>query len=102
MNSIVHAYDEGQIGTLGLSVQRDETGIVFSFSDDGKGIAPDILPKIFDPFFTTKRGQGGSGLGLHIVYNLVTQRLRGKISVETTLGVGTTFTIELPLSLVSN
>jgi two-component system NtrC family sensor kinase len=52
---------------------------------------------VFEPFFTTKRGQGGSGLGLHIVYNLVTQKLGGQIACESTPGVGTTFTIEIPM-----
>jgi signal transduction histidine kinase len=53
--------------------------------------------RIFEPFYTTKRGQGGSGLGLHIVYNLVTQALGGRIKCESTPGSGTTFTIEIPI-----
>lgn len=56
------------------------------------------LSKIFDPFFTTKRGQGGSGLGLHIIYNLVTQKLGGAIRCESEVGTGTRFVIELPVT----
>ncbi|MGH9003051.1 MAG: ATP-binding protein, partial [Acidimicrobiia bacterium] len=55
-----------------------------------------VLERMFDPFFTTRRGQGGSGLGLHIVHNLVTQRLAGTVSVDSTPGAGTTFTIDIP------
>jgi signal transduction histidine kinase len=57
------------------------------------------LSKIFNPFFTTKRGQGGSGLGLHIVYNLVTQKLNGAIACESQLGKGTQFTLKLPIQV---
>ena len=66
------------------------------FTDDGSGIAAEHLPKIFDPFFTTGRDRGGTGLGLHIVYNLVTARLQGSIDVESRLGEGTRFTILIP------
>ena len=66
------------------------------FIDDGVGIAPEHLSKVFDPFFTTKRGQGGSGLGLHIVFNTVTGPLGGTVSVQSWPGQGTRFTILLP------
>nr|WP_247886884.1 ATP-binding protein [Azospirillum sp. SYSU D00513] len=66
------------------------------FTDDGCGIEPDHLSKIFEPFFTTKRGTGGSGLGLHIVFNLVTQPLGGRISVDSAPGKGTTFAVRIP------
>ncbi len=69
------------------------------FSDNGKGIAPEHLGRIFDPFYTTRRGSGGSGLGLNVVYNLVTQTLGGVIDVQSTLGQGTTFTLRLPLTV---
>ena len=68
------------------------------FRDDGRGIPPEHLPRIFDPFFTTGRERGGTGLGLHIVYNLVTAGLQGSIDVESTPGQGTAFTIDLPLA----
>ncbi|HZR33974.1 MAG TPA: HAMP domain-containing sensor histidine kinase, partial [Nevskia sp.] len=57
------------------------------------------LTHIFEPFFTTRRGQGGTGLGLHIVYNLVHALLRGTVLVNSTAGQGTTFTIQLPQHL---
>jgi signal transduction histidine kinase len=98
MNSIVHAYGPDQAGHLAIAVslpKRDMVRLVFS--DDGRGIPPENLSRIFDPFFTTGRERGGTGLGLHIVYNLVTVGMQGSIDVESTAGQGTSFTIDLPL-----
>ena len=69
------------------------------FADNGAGIGKDNLERIFDPFFTTNRHQGGTGLGLHIVYNLVTQKLCGSITVSSTPGEGTRFILLLPLTV---
>lgn len=96
MNSLTHAYSTEDTGTLVFDFKLEHEQIILEYSDDGKGISPDNLSKIFDPFFTTKRGQGGSGLGLHIVYNLVTQKLNGTIECKSQLGVGTKFIIKLP------
>ncbi|MEI6063585.1 MAG: HAMP domain-containing sensor histidine kinase [Pseudanabaena sp. ELA748] len=57
-----------------------------------------IHQRIFEPFFTTARDRGGSGLGLHIIYNLVTQNLNGTIVCESEVGIGTKFIITLPLN----
>ena len=73
MNSLVHGFDPGTGGAIAITVDRPASGqIRMIYSDNGRGIAPDHRGRIFDPFFTTRRGAGGSGLGLHIVYNLVT------------------------------
>ena len=69
---------------------------MFVYSDNGVGIPEDQLSKIFNPFYTTKRGSGGSGLGLSIVYNIVTQTLGGSIECGSDIGGGTTFTIIFP------
>ena len=74
--------------------QVDRTQIVVS--DDGRGIPDENLGKIFDPFFTTRGGQGGTGLGLHIVHNIVTSRLGGAIECRSEVGKGTEFVISLP------
>ncbi|MDT9001765.1 HAMP domain-containing sensor histidine kinase [Paucibacter sp. APW11] len=68
-----------------------------SISDSGRGIAPEHLPRVFDPFFTTRLGQGSSGLGLHVVYRLVTQRLQGEITASSPAGQGCTMELRLPL-----
>ncbi|MCB9756747.1 MAG: HAMP domain-containing histidine kinase, partial [Myxococcales bacterium] len=70
--------------------------LLLRYSDNGRGIGSDSIKKIFDPFFTTNRGNGSSGLGLHIVYNLVVQKLRGAIRCDSAVGDGTVFTITLP------
>ena len=67
------------------------------YSDNGLGNPNEVIDKIFEQFFTTNRQSGGSGLGLHIVYNLVTHKLNGTIHCESVIGEGTTFTMEIPL-----
>jgi signal transduction histidine kinase/HAMP domain-containing protein len=101
MNSLVHAYEPGQAGKLSFDLKQKKERFIFEYGDDGRGIPAEHMSKIFDPFFTTKRGQGGSGLGLHIIYNLVTQKLGGTIRCESEVGRGTRFIIELPMSIKS-
>jgi signal transduction histidine kinase len=100
VNALDHGFDQGRRGTLRLEAQPDETDggadVVITVSDDGHGIAPEHLPKVFDPFFTTKSGMHGHvGLGLHVAYNHVTQRLKGQIHVTSTLGECTSVVIRL-------
>jgi len=97
MNSLLHAYGPDDAGQLTFEFRQEDGRFIFEYADDGKGISEEDLSKIFDPFFTTKRGQGGSGLGLHIIYNLVTQRLEGTIRCESEIGVGTRFVIEMSI-----
>ena len=99
INSLLHAYEEGEEGNIRIDVSTEESEVILEYSDDGKGIPPENIEKVFDPFFTTKRGEGGTGLGLHIIYNTVTEILKGSISCESTLGQGTRFSIKLPISI---
>lgn len=96
LNSVAHAFDKNQHGNIKISAHKDSGKTVFEYEDDGKGIDAAHIHKIFDPFFTTRRGQGGSGLGLSIVYNLVTSTLKGTIVAQSTLGKGTKFQIIIP------
>jgi signal transduction histidine kinase len=97
MNSLLHAYDEGQTGTIRLSAWVTvEDWIELHFSDDGKGIAANTLPKVFEPFFTTRRSEGGSGLGLHLAYNIVTRKLGGSMEARSVEGEGTTLVVRMP------
>ncbi len=98
-NSILHAYAPGQPGTMTIDLLRDGDTVLLRYKDDGAGIPKENLSRIFDPFFTTKRGSGGSGLGMHIVYNLVTQVLGGTIDVHSTAGKGTEFVVRFPVQL---
>ena len=96
-NAFIHAFDSESRGTVRISARfLDVDTIEMTVTDNGNGIAPHNLGRIFDPFFTTRLGQGGSGLGLNIVYNLVKDVLGGDIAVDSVVGKGTTFTITLP------
>ncbi len=98
-NALLHAFDEGRCGAMRLSARMGAEGrVLVEFSDNGGGIAPQHLGRIFDPFFTTKLGQGGSGLGLSISYNIVTALLGGQITVDSSADKGTCFTLDLPLT----
>jgi PAS domain S-box-containing protein len=96
-NALAHAFDGRTTGTMRISTHKVGNSARIVFSDDGVGIPEKFLARVFDPFFTTKLGQGGSGLGMHIVYNLVNGVLGGKIDLSSTPGVGTTLTVTLPL-----
>jgi ligand-binding sensor domain-containing protein/signal transduction histidine kinase len=98
-NALLHAFEDregGEIRMWALQLGSERVRIVFQ--DDGKGIPLEHQARIFDPFFTTKLGQGGNGLGLSITYNIVTSLLDGTIRVDSAVGVGTRFTMDLPLS----
>jgi signal transduction histidine kinase len=99
MNSVIHGFEgieQGQIDICAELVTTNKLKLVYR--DNGKGIPQDIRKRIFDPFVTTKRGQGGSGLGMHLVYNLVTQALNGSISITSEEGEGVEFVIVFPVS----
>jgi len=97
LNALNHAFTPEQPGRISLIVDCPDPAVVrLRVADNGQGIPPAHLGRIFDPFFTTRRGQGGSGLGLHIVYNIVTGTLKGGIAVESEEGGGTTFSITFP------
>lgn len=97
-NALLHAFEDIKGGKMLLRALPPQNGRVrIEFSDDGKGIPETHLKRIFDPFFTTKLGQGGNGLGLSVSFNIITSLLKGEVAVESKLGVGTTFVIELPL-----
>ncbi|WP_367848142.1 ATP-binding protein [Rhodoferax sp. WC2427] len=95
-NAVLHGFEGRDHGTVHISGGRDQGVVVLRVEDDGCGISPDLLDRIFDPFFTTKMGRGGTGLGLHITYNMVTNVLGGGLSVHSALGTGTCFEMRLP------
>ena len=98
-NSLIHAYDSDQQGLIKIVIEQQENTLHIKYRDDGRGLSPEGMDKIFEPFYTTKRGSGGSGLGAHIVYNLVTQRLKGEISVDKSLAKGLGFNIYIPVDV---
>jgi signal transduction histidine kinase len=98
-NTLLHGFDNRDGGTIAITARRGGGAdyVTLQFRDDGVGMTAATLHKIYDPFFTTKLGQGGSGLGMNIVYNIVTGVLRGTIEVESEAGKGTSVTLMLPL-----
>lgn len=96
-NTLIHAFDGIEKGrvVIGADEEGDDDCLI-TVSDNGVGIAPEHINRIFDPFFTTKLGEGGNGLGMHIVHNLITGVLGGSIDVNSEAGEGTTFTIVIP------
>jgi PAS domain S-box-containing protein len=95
-NSLLHAFPPGVAGRIAIAASLEDGMVRFVYSDNGKGMTEDALGKIFEPFYTTLRGKGGTGLGLHILYNLVTQKLHGTVHCASAPGQGLTFTLALP------
>lgn len=93
MNSVIHGFDNRDHGEINISIMTLSSQINIQYQDDGAGINQEFQTKIFDPFTTTKRGSGGSGLGMHLVYNLVTQALSGTINLESAPNKGVLFDI---------
>lgn len=95
-NSLVHGLEAGRAGRIRIGAEARDGRVRLRFEDDGRGIATEVRHRIFDPFFTTRLGQGGSGLGLYLVFNLVTGRLGGSIHLVDCDGPGTCFLVDLP------
>ena len=98
-NALKHAFLHKNHGRIILQAEQlndEDNTVVIMISDNGEGIAEEVMNKVFDPFFTTARGRGGTGLGMHLVQQLVSRVLQGTIKLESTLGEGTTVTVQLP------
>jgi signal transduction histidine kinase len=98
MNSLVHGYEREHAGTIRIRAVADGDMVEFDYADDGAGMDADTLGKLFDPFFTTKRGNGGSGLGAHILYNLATGPLGGTVRADSAPGEGLQYQLRFPRS----
>ncbi len=97
INSLVHGYKDRKTGTITMYCEVKENKLIFIYKDDGNGIKEENLEKIFHPFFTTNREEGGSGLGLNIVYNIITHQLKGNIQCNSKENEGVEFIITIPL-----
>jgi len=98
-NALMHAFEGRNCGHLRLSARAVDDGqIEIVFRDDGAGMPEEVQRRVFDPFFTTKMGNGGTGLGMNIVYNIVTGVMGGRITVDSAPGAGTAVHISIPAS----
>jgi signal transduction histidine kinase len=96
MNSLIHAFRGIDKGIINIIVSLSEKDCHLTYKDNGNGVSEEIKHRIFDPFVTTRRGEGGSGLGMHLVYNLVTQALNGSITIQSEERHGIEFSIVFP------
>jgi signal transduction histidine kinase len=96
MNSLIHGFADGRPGEISIDVEAAGENVVLTYRDTGMGMGREQKERIYDPFYTTTRGSGGTGLGMNIVYNLVTQTLKGSILLETSPGQGAMFMLTLP------
>ncbi|MBT7478349.1 MAG: PAS domain S-box protein [Gammaproteobacteria bacterium] len=96
MNAVIHGLDDAVAGEIKMDVHEQDESVVIQFKDNGKGAPPSVVDNIFEPFFTTRWGAGGSGLGMHLVYNLLSQKMGGTIHCSSEIGKGMLFTLTLP------
>mgnify|MGYP000069184766 FL=1 len=97
LNSVKHGFSDSAKGSILIEAYEKNSNIILRYRDNGVGIDDKALGFLFEPFYTTKRGEGGSGLGTHLVYNLVTSSLKGKITVKSQVGKGLAYLIKFPL-----
>lgn len=97
INSLTHGFENSQNGLIHIQVYTEEELGYFIYSDNGKGIEFHQLEKVFDPFYTTKRAEGNTGLGMHIIHNIVTQTLKGRVELASEKDKGIKITIVFPL-----
>ena len=97
MNSAIHAFDEGAAGRATISASVENDLLRLQYGDNGHGMDAAGLKKLFDPFYTTKRGVGGSGLGAHVVYNLIVGPLGGRVQASSEPGLGLHYDIQIPI-----
>jgi signal transduction histidine kinase len=98
-NAVFHAFEETKDAKIILKTDMINSHAIISCTDNGKGVSKEVASKIFEPFVTTKRNNGGTGLGLNITYNLVTQHLGGTIHLDTQVAQGASFVLNIPCSI---
>jgi PAS domain S-box-containing protein len=101
VNASTHAFADRPPGSVRIRASADRGWVEIEVADDGIGIAPEHVKHVFDPFFTTARGRGGTGLGLHVAWNLVTQALGGRITVASEPGQGARFSVRIPIDVTA-
>ena len=106
-NSILHGFSQNsfeqiQLNKINIDITADDKRVYIRYQDNGVGLQKTTKAQVFEPFYTTCRSQGESGLGMHIVYNLVVHKFAGKIQCQSTLGQGVTYIVDTPFEKVAN
>lgn len=96
-NSLLHGFEGRNHGEISIDVSISESNLILKYKDDGNGISQENISQIYKPFFTTKPGEGGTGLGLNIIRDIIEEELNGTISCESRTGEGALFTISFPV-----
>ncbi|MCK8058267.1 MULTISPECIES: ATP-binding protein [unclassified Fusibacter] len=99
LNSIIHGFEDRTDGTVTIEIQKTDEHIHIRYKDDGKGMTKEHLALVFQPYFTTKRSQGGSGLGMQVIYNVIVRTLHGTIAFDSEVGQGVTCEMKVPVYL---
>ncbi|WP_241974363.1 sensor histidine kinase [Aliidiomarina minuta] len=102
LNSLLHAFEGIEQGNIHIRAYLQNEHLYFTYQDDGNGLEQEALDKLFNPFFTTKANQGGSGLGTHIIRNLVTQTLQGDITANSAPGKGLRYDFHFPVAVLNH
>jgi len=96
INSVIHGFENINRGEITIDISLHQQMLHLDYSDNGHGLSKDGIEKLFVPFYTTKGNQGGTGLGTHIIYNLVVDTLNGSIEVINNDNIGLSYHIEFP------
>jgi signal transduction histidine kinase len=99
LNSLIHGFEAIENGKIIITIRCEDNNMMIDYQDNGQGMPPAILDKVFDPFVTTKRNKGGTGLGAHIIYNVVMQQFHGHITCHSRVEEGVLFKIQMPVVL---
>ncbi|MCP4989782.1 MAG: ATP-binding protein [Colwellia sp.] len=102
LNSIIHIFDSENKGEITITIEQTDETLHINYQDNRRGLTTQEQKKIFEPFYKTQRGSDGSGLGAHIIYNLITQRLTGEIELDQTIKTGFSLNMYLQLSTVKS
>ncbi len=95
-NSVIHGFKKADAGVISIKVFQNDDTYIINYKDNGVGISTEYQKVMFEPFETTRRGAGSSGLGMLLVYNLITQVIRGNIQIDETVPKGVSFNISIP------
>ena len=100
LNSVLHGFDSLSPGNVSIGFELEDDSLRIIYQDNGKGMSKEVKQQVFEPFFTTARGEGGSGLGMNILYNLIVNNLSGSVVCTSEPDQGVKFDIKIPRAML--